>query len=116
MSLMLVHPFPPTTSSPPHLSPNHGSQDHQVPLPSPEGCGPSPLIGEYARGRGTKGDPGGASRKRATTKVVARFISLFVWALTTHANTGAGAKPRPHDDVEGPSTTRRAQMTTRRAQ
>jgi hypothetical protein len=62
------------------------------------------------------GDPGGASRKRATTFVVARFISLFVLALTIHANTGAGAKTRPHDDAEGPSTTQKAQKTTRRAQ
>src|SRR6266446_9251469 len=62
------------------------------------------------------GDPGGASRKRATTKVVARFICLFVLALTTQANTVAGEKTRPHDDAQGLSTTQRAQKTTRRAQ
>src|SRR6266700_8132733 len=56
------------------------------------------------------GDPGGASRKRATTKVVARFICLFVLALTTQANTVAGAKTRPHDDAQGPSTARRAHL------
>src|SRR6266568_2698056 len=56
------------------------------------------------------GDPGGASRKRATTFVIARFICLFVLALTTQANTVAGAKTRPHDDAEGPSTARRARL------
>src|SRR6266699_3484446 len=96
MWLMLVHPFPPTTSSPPHLSPNHGSQDHQVPLPSPEGCGPSPLIGKYARGRGTKGDPGDVSRKRAMTKVVARFITLFVLALTSRSTQQRHVGPPDH--------------------
>src|SRR6266540_4459474 len=105
MWLMLVHPFPPTMPSPPHLSPNHRSQGHQVPLPSPEGCGPSLSI-----------DPGGVSQKRAMTFVIACFISLFVLVLTTQANSGTGAKMRPHDDVEGPSTTRRAQKTMWRAQ
>src|SRR6266702_4148248 len=84
MWVILVHPFPRTMSSPPHLSPIHGSQGHQVPLPSPEGCGPSPLMGEYARGRGTKGRPKKwetqavrhENERRRKSSLVS-FVSLF---------------------------------------
>ena len=120
MSLMLVHPFPPTTPSPPHLSPNHRYQGHHGPLPSPEGCGPSPLMGEYARGRGTQGRP-----KQWETQAV-RFMSLFVLALTTHqhwrrceneATRRCGGPINntegPNDNAEGPMTIRRAHLRCR---
>jgi len=107
--------FPPTTPSSSHLCPNHGPQVHQVPLPSSEGCGSSLSMDEYARGRRNHGEtqevggPVGESRKRAMMKVVARFICLFVLALTTQANNDAGTKMRPRpcrgpiDSTEGPN-------------
>jgi len=73
-----THPTITTSPLPPQIAPNCGAPPNQVPLPSPEGCGPSPSMDEYARGRRNQGetqevgDPG-ASRKRTTTQVVTRF-------------------------------------------
>ena len=80
-----LHPTTTTSSSLPQLVANHGHQAHQVPLPSPEGCGPTSFSlngriweGETRGGTQESGGPRGESRERDTTKVVSRSRCFYL--------------------------------------
>jgi len=101
------HPTPTTSPLPPQLAPNCGAPPNQVPLPSPEGCGPASLVNGWIWEGGTEGDPRSRRPRQCVartrqTKVVSRSRCSYLSNITSDM-LGLDIRVREQnaDSVEG---------------